>query len=181
MARVYPAVRVEITGALRGLESRRLVRLSAIIFPMNPAVKEATSLCLPEQPLSIVISRMITAALLSIASTLALAYPQVSTSSTGSIRIHENSTTKPSISPSNTTSSGNNLNIICSGEHFGFQPTISDCQSAREYIAPDYTQHSWGQRHTGLDSTTFPLPFRSMGGKFTIHGNFSLFLFLITC
>ena len=60
------------------------------------------------------------------------------------------------------------LEITCSGEYFGYGPSIADCESAKSYITPDSTQHTWGERHTGLPDTTFPLPFRVMGGKFSI-------------
>lgn len=57
------------------------------------------------------------------------------------------------------------LVIHCSGEHFGFNPNIADCQSAKEFISPDSVQYEWGPRHSGLGSTVFPLPYRMMGGK----------------
>ena len=60
------------------------------------------------------------------------------------------------------------LEITCSGEYFGYGPSIADCESAKSYITPDSTQYSWGERHTGLPDTTFPLPFRVMGGRFII-------------
>ena len=56
------------------------------------------------------------------------------------------------------------LVIRCSGEHFGFNPDLTDCGSAKEYITPDIEQRTWGARHSGLGPETFPLPFRMMGG-----------------
>ena len=56
------------------------------------------------------------------------------------------------------------LVIRCSGEHFGFNPDLTDCGSAKEYITPDIEQRTWGVRHSGLGPETFPLPFRIMGG-----------------
>lgn len=58
------------------------------------------------------------------------------------------------------------LEITCNGEYFGFNPSISDCQSALNHIAPDYEQFLWGLRHTGLGDSVFPLPYRMMGGEF---------------
>ena len=60
---------------------------------------------------------------------------------------------------------GATVEIICSGDQFGFAPSISDCESAKEYITPDYTQYTWEYRHTGLEETIFPLPYRIMGGE----------------
>ncbi|KAF6236258.1 hypothetical protein HO173_005889 [Letharia columbiana] len=74
---------------------------------------------------------------------------------------------------SNTTSSTPNasstedaaLDIRCSGEHFGFNPNIIDCESAKEHVTPDSVQYTWGNRHTGLEAIVFPLPFRIMGDR----------------
>ncbi|KAL8752312.1 MAG: hypothetical protein Q9199_005829 [Rusavskia elegans] len=69
---------------------------------------------------------------------------------------------------SNTTRSPVNVDSLrteCSGEDFGFNPVISDCQSARDHISPDFGQYTWGTRHTGLPATVFPLPFRIMGNR----------------
>ena len=57
------------------------------------------------------------------------------------------------------------LLIRCNGEHFGVNPNIADCASAKEYISPDSVQYTWGQRHSGLETTVFPLPYRIMGGQ----------------
>ena len=57
------------------------------------------------------------------------------------------------------------LDIKCSGSHFGWRPSLSDCQSAKEYIAPDSTRYPWGQRKMGLGDNVFPLPYRVMGGE----------------
>ena len=60
------------------------------------------------------------------------------------------------------------LDIKCSGAHFGWSPSISDCESAKGYIVPDSTQYPWGQRQSGLGDDVFPLPYRIMGGKWSI-------------
>ena len=70
----------------------------------------------------------------------------------------------PHVMNVSTPGSGGLLDIKCSGSHFGYSPSISDCESARRYITPDSEQYTWGQRHTGLEATVFPLPFRTMGG-----------------
>ena len=57
------------------------------------------------------------------------------------------------------------LEIHCSGEHFGHNPNIADCESAKEYLSPDSVQYAWGARHTGLGPSVFPLPYRIMGGQ----------------
>ena len=69
------------------------------------------------------------------------------------------------VSSRNTTSFENKLDISCNGEHFGYGPSISDCESAKQHIAPEMVQHTWGERHSGLDNTVFPLPYRVMGGE----------------
>ena len=61
------------------------------------------------------------------------------------------------------------LNIQCSGEHFGYHPNIADCHSALDHISPDLVQRTWGQRHSGLGPTVFPLPFRIMGGQWSVE------------
>ena len=70
------------------------------------------------------------------------------------------------LSTSNTSLTANPLplDIKCSGSHFGWRPSISDCESAKDYIAPDSTRYPWGQRRTGLGDNVFPLPYRVMGG-----------------
>lgn len=57
------------------------------------------------------------------------------------------------------------LDVKCSGNYFGFNPSIVDCGAAKEIITPDTAQHLFGERHTGLGDDVFPLPFRVMGGK----------------
>lgn len=63
------------------------------------------------------------------------------------------------------TSAGNNLNIRCDGETYGYNPNIIDCHSAKEYINPETTIWTMGERHTGLPDITVPLPYRIMGDK----------------
>lgn len=65
----------------------------------------------------------------------------------------------------NGTQGNNNPNILCSGKHFGFHPNILDCQSAREQLAPDFTERIWGQRHHDISEAYVPLPYRMMGGE----------------
>ena len=60
---------------------------------------------------------------------------------------------------------GGSFEVKCNGTTYGVNPSLSDCESAREYITPDSTQQTFGQRHTGLPDDTFPLPFRMMGGR----------------
>lgn len=76
-----------------------------------------------------------------------------------------NSSAFSTLNKSSSENSG--FEISCSGEHFGFNPNIADCESAKEYITPDSVQYSWGDRHTGLPRTTFPLPYRIMGGQWS--------------
>ena len=57
------------------------------------------------------------------------------------------------------------LEIHCNGEHFGFHPIISDCESAKEHMAPDSTLLTWGERHSGLGPGVIPMPYRIMGGR----------------
>ena len=59
------------------------------------------------------------------------------------------------------------LEIECNGTQYGHYPPLSDCRTAIDWIAPDLTQLTFGQRHTGLPDATFPLPYISMGSKST--------------
>ena len=59
------------------------------------------------------------------------------------------------------------LEITCTGDYFGHNPSISDCHSALSHIAPDHVQFLWGLRHRGLGDSVFPLPYRMMGGEFS--------------
>lgn len=61
-------------------------------------------------------------------------------------------------------SSVSGLDIQCNGAKYGFNPSLSDCENARLYITPDSEQIIFGQRHTGLPGSTFPLPYMIMGG-----------------
>ncbi len=56
--------------------------------------------------------------------------------------------------------------IRCDGAKYGFNPSLSDCEGARSYIVPDSEQLNFGERHTGLPESTFPLPYVIMGGTF---------------
>lgn len=71
--------------------------------------------------------------------------------------------------PSNTSSSETAaLRTLCSGEHFGSNPNIRDCESAFAHMAPDSVQYTFGDRHSGLDNTVIPLPYRIMGGRLAL-------------
>jgi len=73
------------------------------------------------------------------------------------------SPTQPIISVN--TSAGNRFTVQCNGSRFGYNPNLSDCQSAKGYIYPDSEQRTWKERHTpGQTELDFPLPFRGMGG-----------------
>ena len=61
-------------------------------------------------------------------------------------------------------SSGRGLDIQCDGARYGFNPSLSDCEGARSYIQPVSEQFIFGERHTGLPSSTFALPYMIMGG-----------------
>ena len=56
------------------------------------------------------------------------------------------------------------LDIKCSGDHFGWNPNILDCESAKGHIIPDSIRRAWGERRTGLSDHVFGLPYRIMGG-----------------
>ncbi|CAF9906187.1 hypothetical protein IMSHALPRED_004122 [Imshaugia aleurites] len=62
-------------------------------------------------------------------------------------------------------SSVSGLDIQCNGAKYGFNPSLSDCENARLYITPDSEQIIFGQRHTGLPGSTFPLPYMIMGDR----------------
>ena len=89
----------------------------------------------------------------------------------GALRLSESPNLVEPIFPSNAfppphdTSAGNNLNIRCDGETYGYNPNIIDCESAKEYIDPETTIWTIGERHTGLPEITVPLPYRIMGDK----------------
>ena len=63
-------------------------------------------------------------------------------------------------------SNGGGYDIRCDGAKYGFNPPLSDCESARSYIVPDLEQLTFGERHTGLPESTFPLPYVILGGTF---------------
>ena len=76
-----------------------------------------------------------------------------------------NSNTTSSSTPNASSTEDAALDIRCSGEHFGYNPNIIDCESAKEHVTPDSVQYTWGNRHTGLEAIVFPLPYRIMGGQ----------------
>lgn len=50
-------------------------------------------------------------------------------------------------------------NIQCGGAKYGYNPNILDCEDAKEYVAPDTKQWTFGERHTGLpDGSKFDGP-----------------------
>lgn len=77
---------------------------------------------------------------------------------------------KPTL-PSNTSipalngSAENRFNVHCDGATYGYNPNIIDCEQAVDYLIPDTTIWTFGQRHTGLPEETVPLPYRVMGDR----------------
>ena len=67
-------------------------------------------------------------------------------------------------------STGNAFDIRCDGATYGFNPSLSDCEGARSYIEPDSEQFNFGDRHTGLPESTFPLPYMIVGGTLEKQG-----------
>lgn len=67
--------------------------------------------------------------------------------------------------PALNASAENLFSIECNGALYGFNPSIADCQGAAQSIIPDSDQLIWGERHTGLPSGTFPLPFAVFGDR----------------
>ena len=78
--------------------------------------------------------------------------------------------TKPT-SPSNISipalnaSAENRFNVHCDGATYGYNPNLIDCDQAVDYLMPDTTIWTFGQRHTGLPDSTVPLPYRVMGDR----------------
>ena len=71
-------------------------------------------------------------------------------------------------------SSGRGLDIRCDGATYGFNPSLSDCEIARSFIEPIQEQFVFGERHTGLPESTFPLPYMMMGGTLEEIGEGSI-------
>lgn len=61
-------------------------------------------------------------------------------------------------------STENGFHVECNGAHFGYNLNLGDCQNAESCLSPDSRQWNFAQRHTGMEDTTFPLPYRLMGG-----------------
>lgn len=57
------------------------------------------------------------------------------------------------------------LEVTCDGARYGMNPTVRDCDGARGYFIPDMEQKTFGERHTGLPDTIFPLPYILFGGE----------------
>ena len=62
-------------------------------------------------------------------------------------------------------SAENRFNVHCDGATYGYNPNIIDCEQAVDYLMPDTTIWTFGQRHTGLPIETVPLPYRVMGDR----------------
>ena len=58
----------------------------------------------------------------------------------------------------------NQLRVQCDGEKYGFNPVVTDCQSARSYYKRSSQLFTYGERHSGHGINAFPLPYRLMGG-----------------
>lgn len=77
----------------------------------------------------------------------------------------------PEFYPSNQSNSSsgpsteNRFHVECDGDYFGYNLNIGDCQDAESYITVDSTQRTFAQRHTGMEQSAFPLPYRLMGGR----------------
>ena len=67
--------------------------------------------------------------------------------------------------PALNASTTNRFNVHCDGATYGYNPNIIDCEQAVDYLIPDTTIYSFGQRHTGLPEGTVPLPYRIMGDR----------------
>ena len=67
--------------------------------------------------------------------------------------------------PALNASAENRFNVHCDGATYGFNPNLIDCDQAVEYLIPDTTIWTFGQRHTGLPEATVPLPYRVMGDR----------------
>ena len=67
--------------------------------------------------------------------------------------------------PALNASAENAFNVHCDGATYGYNPNIIDCGEAVEYLDPDTTIWTFGQRHTGLPAGTVPLPYRVMGNR----------------
>ena len=88
-------------------------------------------------------------------------------------------TTEGSASPANhidvlpvlNTFEENALSVSCNGALYGFNPNIADCEGAAQMFNPDSDQLLWQERHTGVESDFFPLPFAVFGGKSVMRSN----------
>ena len=70
--------------------------------------------------------------------------------------------------------SAKGLYIHCDETAYGLNPSLADCEGARSYITPDSNRITFGERHTGLPDTTFPLPYMIMGGTFEEVGKLDM-------
>ena len=67
--------------------------------------------------------------------------------------------------PALNASAENRFNVHCDGATYGYNPNLIDCDQAVDYLMPDTTIWTFGQRHTGLPESTVPLPYRVMGDR----------------
>lgn len=79
-----------------------------------------------------------------------------------------NLTLSTTITTSANASYENAFDIRCDGAAYGFNPSLSDCEGARSYIVPDTEQYEFGERHTGLPESVFPLPYMIIGGMYLL-------------
>ena len=67
--------------------------------------------------------------------------------------------------PALNASAENRFNVHCDGATYGYNPNLIDCDQAVDYLIPDTTIWTFGQRHTGLPIEVVPLPYRVMGDR----------------
>ena len=67
--------------------------------------------------------------------------------------------------PALNASTENRFIVHCDGATYGYNPNLIDCDQAVDYLMPDTTIWTFGQRHTGLPDSTVPLPYRVMGDR----------------
>lgn len=67
--------------------------------------------------------------------------------------------------PTSNASAENGFTIRCDGEAYGYNPNILDCEDAKEYLLPDASTWTFGERHTGLPADILPLPYLVMGDR----------------
>jgi hypothetical protein len=58
---------------------------------------------------------------------------------------------------------GARFGIECSWQHYGFNSTALDCQSAWRFIPPSTAESAWVLRHRGAPEEAYALPLMMMG------------------